>query len=263
MVARPFSLAAVGVFTAASLLLSSASSPQTGQSSREGRLARLPRVLLWAWERPERFPPLPPSVGIAYLASTLILSRDDVIARPRLQPLVVSPSTPLAAVVRIEVDPRHAPALSDGQSQRAADRILALTSRPRVVALQIDFDARTRERPFYATLLARLRRLMPPDWPLSITALASWCLGDPWIRDVPVDEAVPMLFRMGPDGRAVRARLGAGQDFSLAACRSSLGVSLDEPPGHVPADRRQYVFSPTTWNERAVAEALRLVAPVR
>ena len=135
--------------------------------------------------------------------------------------------------------------------------------RPRVMALQIDFDATSRERPFYGALLAQLRRLMPADWPLSITALASWCLGDPWIRDVPVDEAIPMLFRMGADGGAVRSRLDAGQDFSLAVCRASLGVSLDEPAGRLPSDRRRYVFNPTTWNERAVAQALRLAASVR
>jgi len=78
-----------------------------------------------------------------------------------------------------------------------------------------------------------------------------------------VDEAIPMLFRMGADGGAVRSRLDAGQDFSLAVCRASLGVSLDEPAGRLPSDRRRYVFNPKAWNERAVARALELAAPVR
>lgn len=259
----PSSLAAMGLVAAASVLSLSASSHPPGQPSRDWRLARLPRVLLWAWERPVRFPALPSTVGVAYLAGTLVLAHDDVIERPRLQPLVVSPSTRMAAVVRIEVDERRRPPLTDAQAHRAAERILTLASRPRVIALQIDFDATSRERPFYAALLARLRRLMPADWPLSITALASWCLGDPWIRDVPVDEAIPMLFRMGADGGAVRSRLDAGQDFSLAVCRASLGVSLDEPAGRLPSDRRRYVFNPKAWNERAVAQALELAAPVR
>ena len=254
---------AVGLLTAASVLLLSASSFPAGQVSRESRLARLPRVLLWAWERPVRFPALPASVGVAYLAGTLVLSHDEVIERPRLQPLVVATSTRVAAVVRIEVDTKRRPALTHAQVGKAADRILALSGRPRVMALQIDFDATSRERPFYAALLARLRRVMPADWPLSITALASWCMGDPWIREVPVDEAIPMLFRMGADGGAVRSKLDAGQDFSLAVCRSSLGVSLDEPTGQGPSDRRRYVFNAKTWNERAVAQALALAAPAR
>jgi len=43
--------------------------------------------------------------------------------------------------------------------------------------------------------------------PLSITALASWCAGDPWITGLPIDEAVPMLFRLGPDTRNIDAFL--------------------------------------------------------
>ena len=43
----------------------------------------------------------------------------------------------------------------------------------------------------------RVRRRLPRDLPLSMTALASWCAGDTWIEALPVDEAVPMLSRWG------------------------------------------------------------------
>jgi hypothetical protein len=120
----------------------------------------------------------------------------------------------------------------------------------------VDFDAVASERPFYSGLLSRLRRALPARWSLSITALASWCLGDPWIGALPIDDAIPMLFRMGADARAIRARLGSGRDFALPVCRASLGVSLDEPLA-LPAGRRIYVFSPTGWSPATIAEAAR------
>ena len=50
-------------------------------------------------------------------------------------------------------------------------------------------------------LLAEVRRRVPVSMPLSITALTSWCESDGWIAGLPVVEAVPMLFRMGPGER--------------------------------------------------------------
>ncbi len=46
-----------------------------------------------------------------------------------------------------------------------------------------------------------------------MTALASWCAGDDWLRDLPVDEAVPMLFRMGVEKNLFQRRLETGQRF--------------------------------------------------
>jgi hypothetical protein len=213
--------------------------------------------MLWAWERPENFPPLPPGVGVAYLAGSLFLVDSDVETRTRMQPLVVAPGTPLVAVVRIEFDAARPADLSRAQAERAARALLALGRRPAVGGLQVDFDATVAQRPFYTQLLADLRRAMPADWPLSITALASWCLGDPWIRTLPIDEAVPMLFQMGPDGRPIRERLAAGQDFSLPVCRESVGVSLQEPLTGLWPARRRYVFTTGRWNQVAVAQASR------
>ena len=102
---------------------------------------------------------------------------------------------------------------------------------PGVSALQIDFDAAESEQGFYAALLKDLRKRLPQGMPLSITALASWCIGDPWLERLPpgtIDEAVPMLFRMGPDGANIASYLESGHEFRPRVCRSSLGVSTDE-----------------------------------
>ena len=38
---------------------------------------------------------------------------------------------------------------------------------------------------------------MPDNVPLSMTALASFCVGDRWLQDLPVDEAIPMIYQDG------------------------------------------------------------------
>ena len=163
------------------------------------------------------------------------------------------------AVARIEVD--HAQPFKADQAQW--DQILAGilgTLRPEVRGIQIDFDARESERPFYRALLLELRRRMDPAMPLSMTALASWALFDDWIRDLPVDEAVPMCFDMGADAAAVQSRLKAGGDSRVPLARQATGVCLQEPlphmPGHWWERRRVYVFSHEAWDSVRVAKAM-------
>jgi len=145
------------------------------------------------------------------------------------------------------------PNVSDAQLVRIIDEISSVARMPRrISAIQIDFDARKSERGFYRDLLGHLRSRLPAGLPLSITALASWCVYDNWIGDLPVDDAVPMLFRMGVDDLQVRLHLEAGRDFQPEICRQSLGVSIDEPLRSLPAGRRLYVFNPKRWSPEAV-----------
>ena len=73
-------------------------------------------------------------------------------------------------------------------------------------------------------------------------------------RGLPVAEAVPMLFRMGPD------HYSAGGDFSGDLCRSSVGVSTDELPSRIPSGRRVYVFDPCAWSPDHLQAMLRKVS---
>jgi hypothetical protein len=159
--------------------------------------------MLWAWERRENLSFIDPQkVGVAYLAGTLHLNGDRVVMLPRLQPLIVPRDTVVVAVVRIEADRLPAPTMSSRQRADAA-RAIARMADHSPAAIQIDFDATRSQRAFYRDLLVDLRSRLPPAMPLSITALASWCVYDDWIADLPVDEAVPMLFRMGADSAAI------------------------------------------------------------
>ena len=121
-----------------------------------------------------------------------------------------------------------------------------------VRALQVDFDATLSQRSFYRSLLSDLRQRVPRSIPISMTALTSWCQSDGWIGGLPVVEAVPMLFRMGPGERAARS-------FRPALCQSSAGVSLDEPLREPPSAARLYIFNPRPWTEASFRAALREV----
>jgi len=206
--------------------------------TRPDPLPAFPRLVLWAWERPERLRFVDPhTAGVAFLTRTISWRAGHVESRPRLQPLEVPAGVALMAVVRLE----GSGPLPDAQS--LVEPILRDAARPGIQALQIDFDARQSERAWYRGLLRRLRAGLATGVPLSITALASWCDGDPWIRGLPVSDAVPMLFRLGAGEprRTVRFRAGL--------CQSSLGISTDEWPAQVPSGRRLFVFTPRAWDE--------------
>src|SRR5438046_8019866 len=146
-----------------------------GARSREA--PHSPSIFLWAWERPERLEFIDPEkVGVAFLAKTLSLQSDRVVSKPRLQPLTVPPGTTITAVARIESDRSRPPSLSNAQLIASAAEISALARLPNVRMVQIDFDATLSERDFYRRLILTLHDQLPASTPLSITALASWCL---------------------------------------------------------------------------------------
>src|SRR5262249_49474683 len=145
------------------------------------------------------------STGVAYLAASVWMEQDKVRAEPRRHSLRVPDGAFLTSVIRVE---SRKPALSAEQLNQVEKEIVQWGVTPRASALQIDFDALASERVFYRQLLERLR---PKVKKLSITALASWCLDDGWIRDLPIDEAVPMLFRMASDDAVSRRYLAAGR----------------------------------------------------
>jgi hypothetical protein len=203
----------------------------------------VPRLVLWAWERPEDLRFIDPkTTGVAYLAATLSLQPDGSLKYHfRQQSLKVPEAVARIAVVRIESPSRYV----FPDAAKVAPGIASVTQFPHVVALQIDYDARASERPFYRALLVELRK--NTNLPIGITALASWCDGDSWLAGEPISEAVPMFFRMGRNE-------SKGMPVHAQVCRASIGLSTDEqwPPHRPPGLRngsRIYVFNPHVWTE--------------
>jgi Protein of unknown function (DUF3142) len=244
-----------------------------------GRMNALPARTLWVWERPEDLRTVDPgTTAIATLDSTIVLGRTAALI-PRRQPYIYPAGIRRIAVVRIETAGPIAPALekptvdlilesvglasigmdSVGTGSAGADSVggesagmgsvggRGIAARG-IAALQIDFDARRSEREFYAAVLHDLRRRMPPELPLSMTALASWCSSDDWIGGLPVDEAVPMFFRMEPDRRYAPADL---PQFHIREplCMGSIGISTHEQRAVSLAGKRVYIFPDRGWRE--------------
>jgi hypothetical protein len=243
--ARPFALICMWLVSGA-LLGARAPEPTTPPETR---------LWLWAWERPEdlRFLGDRRDVGVAYLARTILVADRAVTVRPRRQPLRASVSTPLTAVVRIEV-PRGVPPSHDTLDE------LVLVSKEaidgtRVTRLQVDYDARASEIPYYRAFLSKLRAALPPGTWLGITAIAAWCGGEhSWLANPPsVDAVVPMVFSMGNDAPRVRTWLALRGGFSLDACRGHYGVSTAEPYSIPDGTRVVYAFSPTAFTPDLVS----------
>ena len=237
----------------------------TGMGGPDGRkcpagLAAFPRLTVWAWENPEDLRALDPQrYAVAYLDQTIFIS-PQVSSRPRLQRLLVSPATRIIAVARIEAGAAGAAINAPGLPAQVADLIQRSAQKPRTAMLQIDFDATRSQRAFYINLLREVRMRLPEGMPLSITSLASWCAADDWISGLPVEEAVPMFFRMGIDARPSNL---PGWTYPLREplCETSAGVSTDEPWPALRADEHIYVFHPGSWTPAAMANVEAMVKP--
>ena len=221
---------------------------------------KIPSKILWAWERAEDLRFLgSEKFGVAFLAQTLVLQQDEVVFRPRRQPLEVLPETYLIAVTRIETmkESGKRPTLSDEQKKKVVSLVKKTLELPNVRAIQIDFDVVVSERSFYRNLINDVKKELPENTPLTITALASWCVGDGWFNDFPIDEAVPMAFVMGADSERIRDFLAKENDWREPLCRGSYGISIDEPLNvKFKPNRRFYYFKSTAW-EKADLERIK------
>lgn len=212
-----------------------------------------PQKILWAWERPEDLRSIDTKkVGVAFLVQTLQLKNDGVVLVPRRQPLEIAPETYLIAVTRIEtaMGSEKVSSLSVEQRGKIVEYLKKTVELPRVVEVQIDFDASLSERPFYKDLIFATRTAIDSNVPVTITALASWCSSDRWLDGLPIDDAIPMLFDIGNDESGVRGSIANGEDWNEPKCRKSYGVSINSHPIEgMKKDRTIYYFKSSPWTE--------------
>ncbi|HKV91155.1 MAG TPA: DUF3142 domain-containing protein [Candidatus Angelobacter sp.] len=244
----------------AALLVFAASGGKAPSGAVPHALQSFPRVMLWAWEAREdlRYAP-PDQYGVAYLAKTIFIG-ERVSVAPREEPLLIAPGARTMAVVRIEAPRNRARLDIPRLAETVARLIIPEAQRQQVFALQIDFDAAQSQRSFYRNLIEEVRIQMPAGMPLSIAALASWCKEESWLQGLPVNEAVPMLFRM-EEGPKRKNRPGWSYRAEQELCQPSVGVSTDEPWPAISQKQRIYVFHPRAWNPVALKNVERLVTP--
>jgi hypothetical protein len=217
----------------------------------------LPALMLWSWDRADDLRFIDPAdTGVAYLAGSIRLGAEGIAAVPRRNPLLLTPGTATLPVIHIALDRAHPPALDNPARDRLVAAILEMNPAG-AAALQIDFEVTQSQQAFLAATIRMLRQKLP-GVRLSMTALSAWCLNEHWLDALPVDEVVPMLFRLGPDRLRIAAHFSAGGDFRDPRCRGSFGIATDEIR-HAGFDaprlsgRRAYVFSPQRWSPATYA----------
>jgi len=219
--------------------------------------AELPARMAWVWDRPQPALPWPAEVGVAYQQATVRLSGASAQVRLRRWPLPLPAHTVPLPVVHVSLDALHPPRWDAAQQALVRQAVLAAWGRSPSGWVQIDLEARPSQRAGYLALLQSLQAQRQQVQPqtgqplrLSVTALASWCMGDPWLPAALVDEIVPMYFHMGRDGPRIRTQLAQQGQASVAACRASSGWLLGERlalPAAQGQAHRLYHFNTRAW----------------
>ena len=224
--------------------------------SNSAGAAAAPDYYLWAWRRTEdlsfvrseRF-------KAAIWTGTIFWKKGELRVDRRLNPITYPSGMEVVAVARLEIDGIPDPAATS----RIADTLRDMGKPFDPVEYQVDFDARLSQRAFYRRLVDQVRTRIR-NTPLSITALASWCFHDSWIEDLPIDTAVPMIYRMGPEGDYIRKKLKRDKKFPAAICHGNVGYSSDEPLAPVDGLERVFLFHPEPWNEERLTSLLERTA---
>lgn len=214
------------------------------------RAEGLPRSwVLWAWDRPEdlRFLKGRRDVAVAYFAADIELHEQHIVARRRGAHLRLAQDTPRFPLVHVRNARGRRPKGGPDQVAQLAEAIVS--ARRDADHLQIDWEAPATVRGFYAEVIAAVRRRLPAGAKLSATALVSWCQGDRWLDGLPVDEVVPMFFRMGPNGELYWRRHIDPKSGARPPCDGPFGLALDEPRRPPPRAGQIYLFNPRPWRE--------------
>ena len=191
----------------------------------------------------------------ALLVESLVWRADGVERGGRSQPLALPAGLRIIPVVHVE-------AAEDAPDQLTATQlgaILAAVHRHAPVAtstqgaglLQLDFEAPLRQREAYRALVARIRAALPAQVRLSVTALAHWCTQGDWLDRLPVDEVVPMLYRLGSHATDWQDRFTTGAPTLAHRCRGpALGFATNDPPSPALLARaaRPYWFDESVWS---------------
>ncbi len=227
-------------------------------------LKNIPQKVIWAWRRPENLLYInPQEFAVAYLSCQVLIEGENLSWHFRDQPLLLPDNTVVIPTLRIDLDHKKSANLSDENLEKIVSLIQRLAKAKNAAMFQIDFDALQSERDFYRHLLKRTREVLPADMPLSITALASWCLFDNWLDELAVDETVPMMFSLGKEREKILLYFASGRDFMNSRSRQSLGLSFEDRPVNdlmIPLSLKRkipvriYFYSQNAWTEKKFQE---------
>lgn len=223
----------------------------------EAVAASLASGVAWIWPQsngPQAARPdtVTPYHEAAVLLESLVLRGRGVERGGRQHPLVLPAGVHLIPVVHVEAASDAPAELSVVQREAiiAAVRRHAAAAVAGAGVLQLDYEAPARQRDTFRALVAEVRAALPADVRLSITALAHWCAQGDWLDRLPVDEVVPMLYRLGPHANAWRNRFVRNSTLARRCRGPALGFATNDPPPSTLIARtaRPYWFDESGWS---------------
>jgi len=208
-------------------------------------------IIVWVWERSENLYFLKDkNVSFAYLSGTVTKTNNELVFYPRRQPLRIPDNRQTISVVRIE-DKSEKHEFNDKDLVDISEFIVkSCLEKKSNISCQIDFDATESQIYFYKKLVVKVKEKLPKEMKLSLTALVSWCTNDEsWFKDLPVDEVVPMFFRLGKDENVYWQKIEQRNLKLNPLCQKAIGISTDEnmPNKIYLKDKPIYIFNNEYW----------------
>lgn len=210
-------------------------------------------IIVWVWERPENLYFLKEkNVTFAYLSGTVTKTNSNLEYYSRRQPLRIPDNRQTISVIRIE-DKSDDHKLRDEYLIDISDYVVNLClERKSNISCQIDFDATESQIDFYKKLVIQVREKLPKKYKLSITALVSWCTSDKtWFDELPIDEVVPMFFRLGKEENIYWQNINEGKLRISNSCQKAIGIATDElmPNKIYLKNKPIYIFNNEYWTK--------------
>jgi len=210
-------------------------------------------VIFWVWERPENLYFIKDkNISFAYLAGTITKTDKNLEYYSRKQPLRIPDNSNTISVIRIE-DRSKDHIFEDKYLSEISDYVVkSCIEKTSNIACQIDFDATESQIEFYKKLVISVREKLPKEMKLSLTALVSWCVNDKtWFDGLPIDEAVPMFFRLGREENIYWQRISEGKLNISNSCQKAVGIATDEsvPNNIYMKDKPIYIFNNEYWTQ--------------
>ena len=202
----------------------------------------------WMWDGAQVPRPLP--AEIAPVVDQYLFRGTQVLRRPGHPPRGLPATVRVTPVVHVEMSVVRPPLDIDAHASLVVDAVVRAARRSTSGWVQLDLEAHPSQRAFYRRLVGDVRAALPPGIRLSVTALAWWCRSTEWLDGLAADEVVPMFFRMGRDGSALRTILIENPDRLHGRCRGeAVGFALQEPfpDATVARFRRTYWFDNRHW----------------
>ena len=211
-------------------------------------------IVLWVWERPENLYFInDKNISFAYLSGTVTKADKNLEYYSRRQPLRIPDKSNTISVIRIE-DRSKDHIFEDKNLPEISDYIVkSCIEKTSNTACQIDFDATESQIEFYKKLVVSVREKLPKEMKLSLTALVSWCVNDKaWFDELPIDEVVPMFFRLGREENIYWQRISEGRLNISNSCQKAVGVATDEPmPNKIYVKNKPiYIFNNGYWTSK-------------